>query len=149
MRVCFFKDLFLKSFRLLELAKTMDSGLKPSCAAYFADTIMFNTLAREWRCKWSDDSDKKSLVLCQKALEEMAIPELRFLNGLSGVQRVVCGGNKDFKVIVKLSLDAFEDWKQTGFHPEPSFLAALMDIEGVTEVEAQTYTIMPVFGKSK
>ena len=31
--------------------------------------VEFDTIAREWRCKWSADSDKKSLQEAQKALE--------------------------------------------------------------------------------
>lgn len=30
--------------------------------------VEFDTLAREWRCKWSPDDDKASLAACQDAL---------------------------------------------------------------------------------
>ena len=36
--------------------------------ATIADGVDFDTIAREWRCKWSPDNDKKALVDAQKAL---------------------------------------------------------------------------------
>ena len=29
-----------------------------------ADGVKFGTIAREWRCHWSDDNDKESLLKC-------------------------------------------------------------------------------------
>lgn len=59
--------------------------------------VEFDTIAREWRCKWSDDNDKKSLQEAQKALMGVA-DDLKGTTGCKSVFRVVCGGNKDFKV---------------------------------------------------
>jgi hypothetical protein len=64
-----------------------------------ADGIDFDTIAREWRCKWSPDNDKKSLVEAQKALEEV-LADVKAVDGCKGVNRVVCGGCMDFKVRV-------------------------------------------------
>ena len=61
------------------------------------DGVDFDTIAREWRCKWSEDNDKKSLAEAQKALNEI-LPALKAINGVKKVDRVVCGGNLDFKV---------------------------------------------------
>lgn len=47
--------------------------------------------------KWSADSEKKSLVEAQKALDA-ALPAIKALAGFKDVQRVVCGGCLDFKV---------------------------------------------------
>lgn len=65
--------------------------------------VDFDTVAREWRCKWSPDDDKKSLQELQQALEEAA-PELKKLDGVK-VQRIVCGGCMDFKVVTSLPAD--------------------------------------------
>lgn len=59
--------------------------------------VNFDTIAREWRCKWSVDDDKKSLEEAQKALDEI-IPTLKKIDGFKEVDRVVCGNNLDFKV---------------------------------------------------
>jgi hypothetical protein len=45
----------------------------------------FDTIAREWRCKWSADSDKASLVQAQDALTEV-LTKLKALKGVKGVQ---------------------------------------------------------------
>lgn len=62
-----------------------------------AEGVDFDTVAREWRCKWSPDNDKASLVAAQKALEAV-LPEIKKIDGVQNVERVVCGGCLDFKV---------------------------------------------------
>jgi phage tail sheath gpL-like len=62
--------------------------------------VEFDTIAREWRCKWSPDNDKHSLQELQAALVEFG-PEIKQLDGVK-VQRIVCGGCMDFKVIISL-----------------------------------------------
>merc|ERR1719326_2479244 len=66
--------------------------------------VEFDTIAREWRMKWSADDDKKSLASAQVALNEV-LPTLKALPGVKSVQRVVCGGCLDFKVITALEAD--------------------------------------------
>lgn len=105
--------------------------------------VDFDTVAREWRCKWSPDNDKKSLQLAQKELEA-ALPILKTLDGVKDVQRVVCGGCMDFKVITSVSADKFGDWEKSDFAPEAEFLDKLKSIDGITTVETQTYTLMPM-----
>lgn len=105
--------------------------------------VEFDTIAREWRCKWSGDNDKKSLQEAQKLLVEV-LPELKALDGYKGVQRVVCGGCLDFKVITSLSADKFGAWGEQNFAPEESFLEKLKAIDGISLVETQTYTLMPM-----
>lgn len=61
------------------------------------DGVNFDTVAREWRMKWSGDNDSKSLQEAQKALEAI-LPAIKALDGFKSVQRVVCGGCLDFKV---------------------------------------------------
>jgi hypothetical protein len=62
-----------------------------------AEDVEFDTIAREWRCKWSPDNDKKALVEAQKALKEV-LADVKAVDGVKGVNRVVCGGCMDFKV---------------------------------------------------
>lgn len=62
-----------------------------------AEGVEFDTICREWRCKWSLDGDKASLVACQMALESVA-EDLYQVDGVKAVERVVCGECLDFKV---------------------------------------------------
>ena len=59
--------------------------------------VTFDTIAREWRCKWSEEGNKASLAAAQKALNSI-ISELKAVDGVKRVDRVVCGGCLDFKV---------------------------------------------------
>jgi len=114
--------------------------LHPSRMPAITDNVSFNNIAREWRCKWSADGEKASLKAAQAALEEV-LPEIKKVDGLGSVQRVVCGGCLDFKVVVKLPADKFGDWEKTKFAPEEAFLGKLKGIEGISIVETQTYTL--------
>lgn len=108
------------------------------------DGVSFNVIAREWRCKWSADNDKKSLVELQKVLEKHT-DSLKSLSPLY-VQRIVCGGCLDFKVIVAMTAVAHGPWEFSGHFPEIDFMAEMSAIPGVSAVEKQTYTIMPGMG---
>ena len=103
--------------------------------------VEFDTVAREWRCKWSPDSDKKSLQEAQKLLNDL-LKDLKAVDGVKDVQRVVCGGCMDFKVITSLSADKFGAWEAAKFAPEEDFLAKLKAIDGISTVETQTFTLM-------
>mmetsp|Transcript_6368 Transcript_6368/g.13770 ORF Transcript_6368/g.13770 Transcript_6368/m.13770 type:complete len:113 (-) Transcript_6368:59-397(-) len=100
-------------------------------------------LSREWRCKWSTDANKASLVAAQKAIAEL-LCKVKAVDGVKDVQRVVCGGCLDFKIIISLSADKFGAWEEAAFAPEADFLAKLKSIDGVTQVETQTFTLMPL-----
>jgi hypothetical protein len=63
------------------------------------DGVEFDTIAREWRMKWSADNDKKSLADVQKTLDKL-IPTIKKIEGVKSVQRVVCGGCQDYKVCI-------------------------------------------------
>jgi len=107
------------------------------------DNVKFDNIAREWRCKWSEDADKASLTAAQKALQEVLV-DLSSIAGVASVQRVVCGGCHDFKVVTKLPAGSFADWEKAEFAPEAAFLATLKGIAGVSSVETQTYTLEDV-----
>jgi hypothetical protein len=93
--------------------------------------------------KWSPDEDKASLAAAQKALEKQ-LATVKKIKGFKSVQRVVCGGCHDFKVIVSLKGDDFGAWEGAGFAPEADFLKEVKAIKGVQQVETQTFTIMPM-----
>jgi len=105
--------------------------------------VEFDTVAREWRMKWSPENDKKSLAEVQKVLNKY-IADIKAVNGVANVQRVVCGGCMDFKVITSLPADKFALWEGVGFAPEERFLSDVKSVDGVTTVETQTYTLMPM-----
>merc|ERR1719215_289847 len=107
------------------------------------DGVDFDVIAREWRCKWSADNDKKSLADAQAAMTAV-LEKTKAVDGCMGVQRIVCGGCLDFKVITSLPADKYGAWEEAKQAPEEEFLAALNGIEGITAVETQTYTIMPM-----
>jgi hypothetical protein len=105
-----------------------------------AEGVEFDIIAREWRCKWSPDNDKKSLVEAQTLLDGV-LNELKALDGFKSVQRVVCGGCLDFKVITACSAEKFGDWGEKKFAPEEEFLAKLKEIDGISLIETQTFTL--------
>ncbi|KAL3914941.1 MAG: hypothetical protein SGARI_008302, partial [Bacillariaceae sp.] len=104
--------------------------------------VDFDTVAREWRCKWSGDDDKKSLQELQKALNEVKA-EIKKVDGVKGVQRVVCGGCLDYKVIISLPADKFGAWEEAKFAPEETFLETIKMIDGEAPAATEIYTLMP------
>ena len=101
--------------------------------------VSFDVIAREWRCKWTEDNEKASLV----ALQDLLNTHLATLKGMEGakVQRIVAK-KKDFKVIIALPAASYKPWSDNGHAPEADFTKAMGEIAGVTQVETQTYTIM-------
>ena len=108
-----------------------------------AEGVEFDTIAREWRCKWSADHDKKSLVEAQKALQDV-VGEIAKVDGFTESKRIVCGECQDFKIITPLPASKYEAWSEKQFAPEKDFLDKLRSIDGISQVETQTYTFMPV-----
>jgi formate-dependent phosphoribosylglycinamide formyltransferase (GAR transformylase) len=114
------------------------TGLRESIQ--ICEGVEFDKIAREWRCKWSPDNDKAALVEAQKALESV-LSDVKKVDGVLGVERVVCGGCLDFKVVTTLPAEKFGAWEEKGFAPEAAFVAKLEGIDGITVVETQTYTV--------
>lgn len=69
--------------------------------------VEFDTIAREWRCKWSGDNDKKSLAEAQTALNDV-LADIKAVDGFGTVNRVVCGGCLDFKVCTLCTVSSLE-----------------------------------------
>ena len=84
------------------LSRGVNSG-RVQLTRQFADKITitegveFDTIAREWRLKWSPDNDKKSLANVQQSLN-VFLPAIKKIDGVMSVQRIVCGGCLDYKV---------------------------------------------------
>lgn len=93
--------------------------------------VEFDTIAREWRCKWSEDNDKASLAKAQAELSKI-LDDVKKVDGVKSVQRIVCGGCHDFKIITSLSADKYGGWQDKKFAPEEDFLAKLKDIDGIS-----------------
>lgn len=58
--------------------------------------VKFDTVAREWRMKWSADEDKASLAAAQVVLTSK-LEAIKAIEGVKNVQRVVCGGCLDVR----------------------------------------------------
>jgi hypothetical protein len=101
-----------------------------------AEGIEFDTMAREWRCKWSNDAGRISLVAAQVALESV-IDDLKSVDGVKCVERIVCDSCMDFKVITTFEAEKFTSWEKSGFDPEEYFLEMLQDIDGISDIETQ------------
>mmetsp|Transcript_14535 Transcript_14535/g.21390 ORF Transcript_14535/g.21390 Transcript_14535/m.21390 type:complete len:113 (-) Transcript_14535:223-561(-) len=108
-----------------------------------AEGVEFDTIAREWRMKWSPDSEKESLVKVQQLISA-TLDKVKAVDGVKNVQRIVCGGCLDFKIIIALDFEKFGSWEAAEFAPESEFLAAAAEIPGITTIETQNYTIMPM-----
>jgi len=101
----------------------------------------FDRVCREWRCKYEGDkATSASLEACSKVLDEY-LPELKKIDGVT-VNRLVCGGCLDFKVMVTQPLEGYGPWEEAGHPPEADFIAKLKAIPGVSQVETQTITNM-------
>ncbi|KAJ8601225.1 hypothetical protein CTAYLR_003222 [Chrysophaeum taylorii] len=105
------------------------------------DGVDFDTVAREWRLKWSD----KDCLAAVHKLASQYFDAIKATKGFKGpLNRVVCGGCLDYKLIMPFTAEAFGDFEASGFGPEQEFLAKVKEIPGVSSVETQTFTFMPM-----
>eukprot|EP00954_Amorphochlora_amoebiformis_P013222 1038112-Amorphochlora_amoeboformis.AAC.1 len=68
--------------------------------------------------------------------------ELKEVKGVKSVQRVVCGGCLDYKVVVAVDAESFKGWSEDKFVPEEKFLEAVGKISGVSKIECQVGSIL-------
>eukprot|EP00631_Chrysoreinhardia_giraudii_P003412 CAMPEP_0197414552 /NCGR_PEP_ID=MMETSP1170-20131217/1256_1 /TAXON_ID=54406 /ORGANISM="Sarcinochrysis sp, Strain CCMP770" /LENGTH=145 /DNA_ID=CAMNT_0042941275 /DNA_START=28 /DNA_END=460 /DNA_ORIENTATION=- len=99
--------------------------------------VVFDTVAREWRLKWSD---KECLAAVQKVAAEY-FETLKATKGFKSLDRIVCGGCLDYKLITAVGADDFGAFEASGFGPEAEYLGRVKAVPGVTMVETQTYTL--------
>lgn len=127
------------------------STVSKASTALFAEDVplangamSFNRVCREWRCKYDGDKGTSaSLEAIAKQVDKF-LPEIKKASGDITVNRLVCGGCLDFKLMMTVPLDDFGPWEEKGFEPESDFLEAIKAIEGVSQVETQTITNMEV-----
>ena len=104
----------------------------------------FDRVCREWRCKYTGDkATSESLEEISKVVDEY-LPEIKGICDGVKVNRLVCGGCLDFKLMITVPLDSFGAWEEGGHEPESAFLEKLKAIEGVSQVETQTITNMEI-----
>ena len=121
---------------------TSDRASAPMMAEMANGKMSFENVGREWRCKWKDDGGGKasSAALVEIAdLVDEYLPKLKALDG-AVVNRAVCGGCLDFKLLTTVPLSTFGPWEEAGHPPESEFLEKLKKIEGVSQVETHTMT---------
>eukprot|EP00527_Entomoneis_sp_CCMP2396_P009679 CAMPEP_0198137192 /NCGR_PEP_ID=MMETSP1443-20131203/726_1 /TAXON_ID=186043 /ORGANISM="Entomoneis sp., Strain CCMP2396" /LENGTH=148 /DNA_ID=CAMNT_0043798545 /DNA_START=176 /DNA_END=622 /DNA_ORIENTATION=- len=106
--------------------------------------MSFNRVCREWRCKYDGDKvTSASLEAIAKIVDEK-LPEIKKVSSDITVNRLVCGGCLDFKLMMTVPLEDFGPWEEAEFAPEKDFLEAIKAIEGVSLVETQTITNMEI-----
>lgn len=106
--------------------------------------MSFDRVCREWRCKYEGDkATSESLEAIAKVVDEY-LPEIKKVSDGITVNRLVCGGCLDFKLMMTVPLDDFGPWEEKGFAPESDFLAKIKAIDGVSLVETQTITNMEI-----
>lgn len=106
--------------------------------------MSFNRVCREWRCKYEGDKGtSESLEAISKVVDEY-LPELKKVSDGVTVNRLVCGGCLDFKLMTTVPLADFGPWEESGHSPEKEFLEKIKAIPGVSQVETQTITNMEI-----
>ena len=75
-------------------------------------SMSFNRVCREWRCKYEGDkSTSESLEAISKVVDEL-LPEIKKSSKDATVNRLVCGGCLDFKLMTTVPLDDFGPWEE-------------------------------------
>ena len=68
--------------------------------------MSFDRVCREWRCKYEGDkATSESLEAISKVVDEF-LPQIKAISSGVTVNRVVCGGCLDFKLMTTVSSDA-------------------------------------------
>jgi hypothetical protein len=74
--------------------------------------MSFNRVCREWRCKYDGDKGtSESLEAISKVVDEY-LPELKKISDGVTVNRLICGGCLDFKLMTTVPLDDFGPWEE-------------------------------------
>lgn len=74
--------------------------------------MSFNRVCREWRCKYDGDKGtSESLEAISKVVDEY-LPELKKISDGVTVNRLVCGGCLDFKLMTTVPLEDFGPWEE-------------------------------------
>lgn len=114
--------------------RSLPAGRPPSLSMGFSHRsgqvpLIWHDSVRLW-------PKQASLQAAQKLLAEH-LATVKAVDGVQSVQRVVCGGCLDFKVVTAVSADKYGDWEAAGHAPEAAFLEAAKAIPGVTAVSKE------------
>jgi hypothetical protein len=103
-----------------------------------APGILYDTIAREWRCKVATRDD---LGVAQEAWQPFA-QSVAQIPGCVRVQRLCCGHCLDFRIVVTMDAAAYGSWKDLDHYPEANVLGALRASPGCSDVRSQLLSIM-------
>eukprot|EP00525_Craspedostauros_australis_P007867 CAMPEP_0198109392 /NCGR_PEP_ID=MMETSP1442-20131203/1416_1 /TAXON_ID= /ORGANISM="Craspedostauros australis, Strain CCMP3328" /LENGTH=147 /DNA_ID=CAMNT_0043765027 /DNA_START=361 /DNA_END=804 /DNA_ORIENTATION=- len=132
------------AFAPLNQAQRPSTAIRAEDVPLANGAMSFNRVCREWRCKYEGDKGtSESLEAISKVVDEY-LPELKKLSDGVTVNRLVCGGCLDFKLMTTVPLDDFGPWEESGYAPEAAFLEKIKAIPGVSQVETQTITNMEI-----
>ena len=81
----------------VELGKGSNICQKERDHEHLIPGVKFDTMAREWSCKWTCNGDKARLVACQTALESV-VDDIKEVKGVKSVERIIREDCLDFKV---------------------------------------------------
>ena len=71
----------------------------------------FNRVCREWRCKYEGDkATSESLEAIAGVVDEL-LPTIKGISDGITVNRLVCGGCLDFKLMLTVPLEDFGEWE--------------------------------------
>jgi len=108
------------------------------------DSMSFNRVCREWRCKYDGDKVTSKSLEAISGVLDTCLPDIKKVSSDITVNRLVCGGCLDFKLMMTVPLEDFGAWEESGFPPEKHFLEKIKAIDGVSQVETQTITNMEI-----
>lgn len=118
---------------------------EPATLLEQAPSVLYSTVAREWRCKVDT---RERLGEVQSAWASLA-PRAKAVPGVICVQRLCCGTCLDYKLLFSIKATDWSQWvaAQGGFDSTPlgaleqEFITAVRAIEGVDAATAQLYSI--------
>eukprot|EP00039_Didymoeca_costata_P019401 m.337397 g.337397 ORF g.337397 m.337397 type:complete len:180 (+) comp18117_c0_seq1:99-638(+) len=106
----------------------------------FTEGVEFTILAREIRCKWG--SDHKDVLQKLQAIITQNLSKIKAIPGFTSIQRIICGGCYDFKIIMAFKEGSFDDSETSALGKlEKSMLESMKALEHIDKVETQTYTL--------
>jgi len=105
--------------------------------------IDYHYVARVWQFKFgkpvaevsgkteATDKEKAAATAAQAHLDKL-LPELKKVDGVKSVYRLVCGERFDFKIVFKIEPAKVKEWTETTSELEKKFFVDLNKIDGIT-----------------
>ena len=73
--------------------------------------MSFNRVCREWRCKYEGDKATSESLEAIAAVVDDLLPTIKGISDGITVNRLVCGGCLDFKLMMTVPLEDFGAWE--------------------------------------